>query len=104
MRNEYLRGSMTGRHVGEEGGAYVKNIERPVKVTHLLCTTGANAMTEKMRYAAKFNQHKEANIHLIWEEWFWDSLKAGGEKFVHPTVEDLLCNGLQVDATKICTM
>lgn len=67
------------RRVTAEGGSYVKNIERPVKVTHLLCCSGADAMTEKMRYAAKFNKQKEANILMIWEEWFWDSLRLGGE-------------------------
>lgn len=61
-----------------EGGSYVKNIERPVKVTHLLCSTGVDAMTEKMRYAHKFNKQKEANIRMVWEEWFWDSLSVGG--------------------------
>lgn len=35
-------------------------------------------MTEKMRYAAKFNKQKEANIRLVWEDWFWDSLRAKG--------------------------
>ena len=31
-----------------------------------------------MRYAEKFNAKGEAKIHLIWEEWFWDSLDFGG--------------------------
>ncbi|KIP11001.1 hypothetical protein PHLGIDRAFT_64495 [Phlebiopsis gigantea 11061_1 CR5-6] len=66
------------RHVTEGGGSYVKNIERPVRVTHLLCTTGLDAMSEKMTYAAKFNQRKEASIHMVWEQWFWDSLRLGG--------------------------
>ncbi|KAJ3570667.1 hypothetical protein NP233_g4252 [Leucocoprinus birnbaumii] len=64
------------RLVTKNGGTYVKNIERPVKVTHLLCS--GDEETEKMRYAEKFNQRKEAVIHLVWEEWFWDSLDFGG--------------------------
>lgn len=31
-----------------------------------------------MRYAEKFNKKGEANIFLVWEEWFWDSLEFGG--------------------------
>ena len=31
-----------------------------------------------MRYAEKFNGRGEAKIHLVWEEWFWDSLEFGG--------------------------
>ncbi|KAG6830674.1 hypothetical protein H0H87_007405 [Tephrocybe sp. NHM501043] len=31
-----------------------------------------------MRYAEKFNSRGEANVHLVWEEWFWDSLDYGG--------------------------
>ncbi|KAI6108901.1 hypothetical protein EDD16DRAFT_1617183, partial [Pisolithus croceorrhizus] len=45
-----------------EQGLYVKNIERPVKVTHLLCS----------------GDRGEASIHLVWEEWFWDCLEFGG--------------------------
>ncbi|KAI0688222.1 hypothetical protein BC835DRAFT_1373595 [Cytidiella melzeri] len=66
------------RRVKEEGGSCVANIERPVKVTHLLCTTGLDAMTERMRYAEKFNKQREARIRMVWQEWFWDSLKVGG--------------------------
>ncbi|KAF5359827.1 hypothetical protein D9756_002948 [Leucocoprinus leucothites] len=64
------------RLVTQNGGTYVKNLERPVKVTHLLCS--GDEETEKMRYAEKFNERKEAVIHLVWEEWFWDSLDFGG--------------------------
>ena len=31
-----------------------------------------------MRYARKFNERGEADIKLVWEEWFWDSLNFGG--------------------------
>jgi DNA replication regulator DPB11 len=34
--------------------------------------------TEKMYYAEKFNKSGEAQIQIIWEEWFWDSLEFGG--------------------------
>ncbi|KIK82227.1 hypothetical protein PAXRUDRAFT_832338 [Paxillus rubicundulus Ve08.2h10] len=57
-------------------GVYVKNLERPVKVTHLLCS--GDTVTDKMKYAEKFNKRGEANIHLVWEEWFWDCLEFGG--------------------------
>ena len=63
--------------VTQNGGTYVKNLEWPVKVTHLLCS--GDEETEKMRYAEKFNNRKEAVIHLVWEEWFWDSLDFGGK-------------------------
>lgn len=55
---------------------FVENIERPVRVTHLLCS--GDETTEKMKYAEKFNQKGEANIKLVWEEWFWDCLHFGG--------------------------
>ncbi|KAJ6463033.1 hypothetical protein C8R47DRAFT_84724 [Mycena vitilis] len=60
------------------GGTYVKNLERPIRVTHLLCS--GEAETEKMRYAEKFNLAGEADppIQLVWNEWFWDSLEYGG--------------------------
>jgi DNA replication regulator DPB11 len=58
-------------------GVYVKNVERPVKITHLLCA--GDEETDKMRCAEKFNKKGEANIHLIWEEWFWDCLEFGGK-------------------------
>ncbi|KAF9554743.1 hypothetical protein CPC08DRAFT_726916 [Agrocybe pediades] len=57
-------------------GEYVKNLERPVRVTHLLCS--GDEETEKMRYAEKFNERGEARIYMVWEEWFWDSLEFGG--------------------------
>jgi DNA replication regulator DPB11 len=47
-----------------------------VRVTHVLCAGDED--TEKRRYARRFNERKEANIHIIWEEWFWDSLEFGG--------------------------
>jgi DNA replication regulator DPB11 len=56
-------------------GEYVKAIERPVRVTHLLCS--GDEKTEKMIYAEKFNARREADIKMVWEEWFWDSLEFG---------------------------
>jgi DNA replication regulator DPB11 len=47
-----------------------------VRVTHLLCS--GDEETEKMHYAQKFNERGEADIKLVWEEWFWDSLGFGG--------------------------
>lgn len=58
------------------GGVYTKDLKRPVTITHLLCT--GDTETEKMHYSEKFNTRKEANIHLVWEEWFWDCLEFGG--------------------------
>lgn len=34
--------------------------------------------SDKVMYAEKFNERKEAEIHIVWEEWFWDSIKFGG--------------------------
>ena len=65
------------RVLAANDGVYLENLERPVKITHILCSGGEE--TDKMRYARKFNQRGEANIHLIWEEWLWDSLEFGGK-------------------------
>ncbi|KAI9446925.1 hypothetical protein F5148DRAFT_1253136 [Russula earlei] len=73
---ELDRRTAINRTVTQYGGRYVKNIERPVRVTHLLCS--GNDETEKMRYARKFNERGEADIQLVWEEWFWDSRDFGG--------------------------
>ncbi|KAI0318602.1 hypothetical protein OF83DRAFT_929396 [Amylostereum chailletii] len=79
------------RLVTQQQGTYVKNIERPVRVTHLLCT--GDVETDKMKYSRKFNERGEANIKLVWEEWFWDSLEFGGRfdessyKVEHPRPE-----------------
>ncbi|KAK7678565.1 hypothetical protein QCA50_018437 [Cerrena zonata] len=83
----------------QNGGTYVKNIERPVKVTHLVCfnsirgnsseaaeynnSTGEEvaelrATSDKLKYAEKFNLRKEADIQIVWEDWFWDCLASGG--------------------------
>jgi hypothetical protein len=66
------------------GGSYVKALERPVRVTHLLCA--GEAETDKMRYAEKFNRAGEANppIQLVWDEWFWDCLEYGGAYSAFP--------------------
>ena len=69
--------TLINRLVGEQKGVYVKDIERPVRVTHLLCA--GDQETDKMKYARKFNQRGEASIKLVWEEWFWDSLQFGGK-------------------------
>ena len=73
--------------VTQHGGIYLKNLERPVRVTHLLCS--GDEETEKMKYAEKFNQRGEANVHLVWEEWFWDSLEFGGTGNVLQAVYDI---------------
>ncbi|KAI0353702.1 hypothetical protein OH77DRAFT_1505190 [Trametes cingulata] len=66
------------REVTKGGGTYVKQIERPVRVTHLLCANTSEGESEKVRYAEKFNRVGEARIHIVWEDWFWDSLRFGG--------------------------
>ncbi|KAI0656497.1 hypothetical protein C8Q70DRAFT_1012254 [Cubamyces menziesii] len=66
------------REVTKGGGVYVKQIERPVRVTHLLCANTSDGESEKVRYAEKFNRMGEANIQIVWEDWFWDSLRFGG--------------------------
>jgi DNA replication regulator DPB11 len=75
--NDVKRRAQINKLLKQQDGEYVKNLERPVKVTHLLCS--GDEETEKMQYARKFNERGEANIHLVWEEWFWDSLEFGGE-------------------------
>ena len=74
---DILRRTEINKLLTQHQGVYVKNLERPVKVTHLLCS--GDDETEKMQYAEKFNSRGEAKIHLVWEEWFWDSLEFGGE-------------------------
>lgn len=74
--SDITRRTQINKLLTRHGGAYLKNLERPVKVTHLLCS--GDEETEKMIYAEKFNQRGEAKIHLVWEEWFWDSLDFGG--------------------------
>ena len=64
------------RLITHNKGIFVRSIERPVKVTHLLCS--GDEKTEKMKYAEKFNKKGEANIKLVWEEWFWDCINFGG--------------------------
>ncbi|KAJ7638247.1 hypothetical protein FB45DRAFT_902376 [Roridomyces roridus] len=76
--SELLRRTKINKAVTANGGTYVKALERPVRVTHLLCA--GDEETDKMRYAEKFNRAGEANppIQLVWEEWFWDSIVFGG--------------------------
>ncbi|KAG6878077.1 hypothetical protein C0992_008613 [Termitomyces sp. T32_za158] len=74
--DEIVRRTQINKLVTEHGGVYLKNLERPVRVTHLLCS--GEQETDKMKYAEKFNSRGEANVHLVWEEWFWDSLEFGG--------------------------
>ncbi|TCD70891.1 hypothetical protein EIP91_001199 [Steccherinum ochraceum] len=75
--------------VTQNGGTYVKSLERPIKVTHLICfseSTGEEGargpwtsdLSEKMMYAKKFNERGEANIRMVWEEWLWDCLAHNG--------------------------
>lgn len=74
--SDLTRRTQINKLVTHQGGTYVENLERPVKVTHLVCS--GDEVTEKMLYAEKFNKKGEANIFLVWEEWFWDSLEFGG--------------------------
>ncbi|KAJ7137826.1 hypothetical protein C8R44DRAFT_337819 [Mycena epipterygia] len=75
---DIVRRTKINKALTAAGGTYVKALERPVHVTHLLCA-GAEE-TDKMLYADKFNRAGEADppIQLVWEEWFWDSLEFGG--------------------------
>ncbi|KAF9483199.1 hypothetical protein BDN70DRAFT_874071 [Pholiota conissans] len=73
---DITRRTQINKLVRQHDGAYLKDLERPVRVTHLLCSGDED--TEKMKYAEKFNARGEAQIHLVWEEWFWDSLDFGG--------------------------
>ncbi|KDR78628.1 hypothetical protein GALMADRAFT_223890 [Galerina marginata CBS 339.88] len=73
---DITRRTQISKIVTANDGEYLKSLERPVRVTHLLCS--GDEETDKMRYAEKFNSRGEAKIHLVWEEWFWDSLDFGG--------------------------
>jgi hypothetical protein len=70
------RQNQINRLVTHNKGIFVRNIERPVRVTHLLCS--GDEKTEKMNSAEKFNQKGEADIKLVWEEWFWDCINFKG--------------------------
>ncbi|KAJ7449521.1 hypothetical protein FB451DRAFT_1287192 [Mycena latifolia] len=76
--SDIVRRTQINKALTANGGTYVKALERPVRVTHLLCS--GEAETDKMRYADKFNRAGEADppIQLVWEEWFWDCLEYGG--------------------------
>ncbi|KAJ4473759.1 hypothetical protein J3R30DRAFT_3511458 [Lentinula aciculospora] len=73
---DVVRRTEISKLVMSQGGTYVKALQRPVIVTHLLCS--GDEETDKMFYAEKFNKQGEADIKLVWEEWFWDSLEFGG--------------------------
>ncbi|KAJ7717074.1 hypothetical protein DFH07DRAFT_907349 [Mycena maculata] len=75
---DIVRRTQINKAVTARGGTYAKALERPIRVTHLLCA--GDEETDKMRYAEKFNRAKEANppIQLVWEEWFWDCMEFGG--------------------------
>ncbi|KAE9400377.1 hypothetical protein BT96DRAFT_650615 [Gymnopus androsaceus JB14] len=73
---DIVRRTQINKLVTKSGGSYVKALERPVRVTHLLCS--GDDPTDKMYYAEKFNKQGEASIKLVWEEWFWDCLEFGG--------------------------
>ncbi|KAJ7699622.1 hypothetical protein B0H17DRAFT_977678, partial [Mycena rosella] len=75
---DIVRRTQINKALTTRGGTYVKALERPVRVTHLLCA--GDAETDKMRYADKFNRAGEADppIQLVWEEWFWDCVEFGG--------------------------
>ncbi|KAJ7047936.1 hypothetical protein C8F04DRAFT_1023030, partial [Mycena alexandri] len=78
---DILRRTTINKALTAGGGTYVKDLVRPVRVTHLLCSGEAGVETDKMRYADKFNRAGEADppIQIVWEEWFWDSLEYGGQ-------------------------
>jgi DNA replication regulator DPB11 len=59
-----------------QNGTYADRNEGKPKLTHLLCSGDED--TEKRQYAEKFNKLGEGKIHMVWEEWFWDSLEFGG--------------------------
>ncbi|KAJ6582546.1 hypothetical protein DFH09DRAFT_1439346 [Mycena vulgaris] len=75
---DIVRRTQINKLITAGGGTYVKALERPVRVTHLLCS--GEDETDKIRYADKFNRAREADppIQLVWEEWFWDCLEFGG--------------------------
>jgi DNA replication regulator DPB11 len=79
-----------GRGIVENGGAYLKSIQKGQvqkgHVTHLLCGgDGHGATSEKIDIARKFNEAQarrgegSSTVHIVWEEWYWDSLEFEGE-------------------------
>ncbi|KAJ7047172.1 hypothetical protein C8F04DRAFT_1387638 [Mycena alexandri] len=79
--SDIVRRTTINKALTAGGGTYVKDLVRPVCVTHLLCSGETGVETDKMRYADKFNRAGEADppIQIVWEEWFWDSLEFGGQ-------------------------
>lgn len=70
--------------VSKHGGATHKDIRKGV-TTHLLCGGDGDDSSEKVRIARKYNEtqarkgDEAKSIHIVWEEWFWDSVEFGGE-------------------------
>ncbi|KAJ6504558.1 hypothetical protein DFH09DRAFT_1439750 [Mycena vulgaris] len=66
---DIVRRTQINKLITAGGGTYVKALERPVRITHLLCS--GEDETDKMRFADKFNRAGEADppIQLVWEEF-----------------------------------
>lgn len=67
-----------------QGGQYVKDLISS-KVTHLVCgadrgdDVDERGWSKKMQYIERSNATHEEKVHIVWEEWFWDSLEFGGK-------------------------
>lgn len=63
--------------VAKNGGVYSKGFEP--SVTHLL-VCGDSAESIKTQTALKLNKTRarENQIHVIWEDWLWDSIEYQG--------------------------
>ncbi|KAJ7291182.1 BRCT domain-containing protein [Mycena rebaudengoi] len=72
-----LRRTQINKVVIAHGGTYVAALERPVRITHLLC---GDEETDAVQYVEKFNRTGEADPHIqvVWEEWLWDCVEFGG--------------------------
>ena len=62
--------------LAKEGGVYLKSLDGTV--THLLCCSPDHSA--KLKWARDHNRPRSQakQIHIIWEEWFWDSMEFGG--------------------------
>lgn len=62
--------------LAQEGGIYLKSLD--ATATHLLCSSSDHSA--KLKWARDHNRLRSQTNHirLVWEEWFWDSMKFGG--------------------------
>ena len=72
--------------VTDNGGVYVKDLDRNSTITHLLCGEDEGdddaihkGRVSKKHFIQKLNEANDTKIQVVWEEWLWDSLSLGGK-------------------------